>query len=97
MPRADFVHLRVHFAYSLSEGAIPVKGLVKLCQDQQMPAVAVTDSGNLFGRIGISKAILAAVVRKNIIYDDSTLWVPNPYAVSAVGFQASGICPHRQV
>ena len=31
-----------------AEGAIPVKGLVKLCQDHQMPAVAVADSGNPF-------------------------------------------------
>jgi DNA polymerase III alpha subunit len=44
MPHADFVHLRVHSAYSLSEGAIPVKALVKLCKEQGMPAVAVTDS-----------------------------------------------------
>ncbi|MGF1631105.1 MAG: DNA polymerase III subunit alpha [Kiloniellaceae bacterium] len=51
MPHADFVHLRVHSAYSLSEGAIPVKALVKLCRQQGMPAVAVTDTGNLFGAL----------------------------------------------
>jgi len=49
MPIADFVHLRVHSAYSLSEGAIKIKELVKLCQKKEMPAVAVTDTGNLFG------------------------------------------------
>ena len=51
MAHADFVHLRVHSAYSLSEGAIPVKTLVKLCKQQGMPAVAVTDTGNLFGAL----------------------------------------------
>ncbi|MGD1880140.1 MAG: DNA polymerase III subunit alpha [Kiloniellaceae bacterium] len=51
MSHADFVHLRVHSAYSLSEGAIPVKNLVKLCKAQAMPAVAVTDTGNLFGAL----------------------------------------------
>src|SRR3546814_8982295 len=51
MPHADFVPLRVHSAYSLSEGAIPVKTLVKLCKQQGMPAVAVTDTGNLFGAL----------------------------------------------
>ncbi|WP_340119117.1 DNA polymerase III subunit alpha [Pelagibius sp. 7325] len=51
MSHADFVHLRVHSAYSLSEGAIPVKTLVKLCKGQGMPAVAVTDTGNLFGAL----------------------------------------------
>ena len=51
MPLADFVHLRVHTAYSLSAGAIPTKELVALCQAERMPAVAVTDTGNLFGAL----------------------------------------------
>ncbi|MGH6893713.1 MAG: DNA polymerase III subunit alpha, partial [Dongiaceae bacterium] len=49
MPFAEFVHLRVHSAYSLSEGAIKPKQLVELARRQHMPAVAVTDTGNLFG------------------------------------------------
>ena len=51
MPHADFVHLRVHTAYSLSEGAIKIKELVGICKKLQMPAVAVTDTGNLFGAL----------------------------------------------
>jgi DNA polymerase III alpha subunit len=51
MPHADFVHLRVHSAYSLSEGALKTKDLVKLCVQGGMPAVAVTDTGNLFGAL----------------------------------------------
>ena len=51
MAHADFVHLRVHSAYSLSEGAIKPKDLVNLCRAQAMPAVAVTDSSNLFGAL----------------------------------------------
>ena len=54
MPFADFVHLRVHSAYSLSEGAIKSKQLVELARRQQMPAVAVTDTGNLFGAMEFS-------------------------------------------
>ena len=49
MTHADFVHLRVHSAYSLSEGAVRIEDLVSLCRTNRMPAVAVTDSGNLFG------------------------------------------------
>lgn len=60
MPTASFVHLRVHSAYSLSEGAIKVKELVKLCQKKQMPAVAVTDTGNLFGALEFSMAAVDA-------------------------------------
>jgi DNA polymerase-3 subunit alpha len=51
VPHADFVHLRVHSAYSLSEGAIKLGDLVKLCKTHGMPAVAVTDTGNLFGAL----------------------------------------------
>jgi len=54
MSHADFVHLRVHSAYSLSEGAIRVKELMGLCQDLKMPAVAVTDTNNLFGALEFS-------------------------------------------
>ncbi|MET1026831.1 MAG: DNA polymerase III subunit alpha [Dongiaceae bacterium] len=49
MPFAEFVHLRVHSAYSLSEGAIKNKQLIDLAKRYDMPAVAVTDTGALFG------------------------------------------------
>jgi DNA polymerase-3 subunit alpha len=56
LSHADFVHLRVHSAYSLSEGAIKVKDLIKLCKKEKMPAVAVTDTGNLFGALEFATA-----------------------------------------
>ena len=56
MSHADFVHLRVHSAYSLSEGAIRVKDLAKMCREKEMPAVAVTDTNNLFGALEFSLA-----------------------------------------
>lgn len=51
-----FIHLRVHTAYSLLEGAIPVKKLIGLAKEYKMPAVAMTDSGNLFGAFEFSLA-----------------------------------------
>ncbi|OAN50833.1 DNA polymerase III subunit alpha [Paramagnetospirillum marisnigri] len=51
---ADFVHLRVHTAYSLSEGAIKLKQLIKLCEKMAMPAVGICDTGNLFGALEFS-------------------------------------------
>jgi DNA polymerase-3 subunit alpha len=63
MPHADFVHLRVHSAYSLSEGAIKVKELIKLCVAQAMPAVAVADTGNLFGALEFAAAAAEAGVQ----------------------------------
>jgi len=56
MPHAGFVHLRVHSAYSLLEGAIKIDDLVARCRRQAMPAVAVTDSGNLFGALEFALA-----------------------------------------
>ena len=49
MPIADFVHLKVRSAYSLTEGANKVDAVVALAKAQAMPAVAVTDRNNLFG------------------------------------------------
>jgi DNA polymerase III subunit alpha len=60
MPHADFVHLRVHTAYSLSEGALKIKALVELCRRESMPAVAITDTGNLFGALEFAQAAEAA-------------------------------------
>jgi len=51
-----FIHLRNHSAYSLSEGALPIKQLAALAKDAKMPAVAVTDTGNLFGALEFSEA-----------------------------------------
>jgi len=56
MTISDFIHLRVHSAYSLSEGAIPTKVLIELCTKLNMPAVALTDTNNLFGAIEFSGA-----------------------------------------
>src|SRR5437763_10180619 len=63
MPLADFVHLRVHTAYSLSAGAIKVKELVGLCRGEAMPAVAITDSGNLFGALEFAIACAEAGIQ----------------------------------
>ena len=63
MPHADFVHLRTHTAYSLSEGALPIKQLVGLCVAEAMPAVGITDTGNLFGALEACEALTAAGVQ----------------------------------
>ena len=46
-----FVHLSVHTAFSLAEGAIQIKDLVSKCIEENMPAVCITDTGNLFGAL----------------------------------------------
>ena len=63
MALTDFVHLRVHTAYSLSEGAIKIKDLVRLCVERDMPAIAVTDTNNLFGALEFAMAASAAGIQ----------------------------------
>jgi DNA polymerase III subunit alpha len=46
-----FVHLHCHTDYSLLDGACDVKQLIKTTVEQKMPAVAMTDHGNLFGAV----------------------------------------------
>src|SRR5712692_8820099 len=63
MPLADFVHLRTHTAYSLSAGAIKINELAQLCREAAMPAVAITDSGNLFGALEFATACAEAGIQ----------------------------------
>ncbi|HYY14684.1 MAG TPA: DNA polymerase III subunit alpha [Chthoniobacterales bacterium] len=51
MPRDSFVHLHLHTEYSLLDGAVRMRELMKKAAEMKMPAVAVTDHGNLFGAI----------------------------------------------
>jgi DNA polymerase-3 subunit alpha len=58
-----FVHLRVHSAFSLLEGALPLKRLVDLAKADAMPALAITDTGNLFGALEFSVKMSEAGVQ----------------------------------
>jgi len=56
-PPASFVHLRVHSAYSLLEGAVKIRQMPALCRTYEMPAIAITDTGNLFGALEFSETL----------------------------------------
>jgi len=49
--KADFVHLHVHTTYSLLDSTIRLRDLFEKAKECQMPAIAMTDHGNLFGAI----------------------------------------------
>ena len=66
---APFVHLRNHSAYSLSEGAIKADKLAGLAAAASMPAVAITDSGNLFGALEFSQACIGVGVQLHRLPD----------------------------
>ncbi len=54
--RSDFVHLHVHTQYSLLDGACQLEPLIARAVEDRMPALAVTDHGNLFGAIEFYEA-----------------------------------------
>jgi DNA polymerase-3 subunit alpha len=60
---ARFVHLHLHSEYSLSDGLVRVKPLVKAAAVAGMPAVAVTDKSNLFCLVRFYKAALGAGIK----------------------------------
>jgi DNA polymerase-3 subunit alpha len=60
---ASYIHLHLHSAYSLSEGAIPISRLKELCIKAEMPAAAVTDTNNLFGALEASTTLAGAGIQ----------------------------------
>ncbi|AVO39044.1 DNA polymerase III subunit alpha [Pukyongiella litopenaei] len=58
-----FIHLRVHTEYSLLEGAVRLKALPAICRRHGMPAVAVTDTNNMFSALEFSVAASGAGIQ----------------------------------
>ncbi len=58
-----FIHLRLHTEYSLLEGAVRLKSLPGLARGMGMPAVAVTDTNNMFSALEFSVGAMAAGVQ----------------------------------
>src|SRR5690606_28343091 len=58
-----FVHLRVHTEYSLVDGIVRIKPLIKAVAGQGMPAVAVTDVCNFFALVKFYKAAMGAGIK----------------------------------
>ncbi|MBI2345885.1 MAG: DNA polymerase III subunit alpha [Deltaproteobacteria bacterium] len=63
MHHAPFVHLHVHTYYSLLDGAIPIGALAQAAKAMRMPAIAVTDHGNLFGAVEFYQSMEEAGVK----------------------------------
>ncbi len=79
-----FIHLRVHSVYSLLKSSIKIEELITICRQHEMPAVALTDSGNLFGslefaelaaRSGIQPIVGCDVIVKDLDQNLSVLLI----------------------
>ena len=80
----SFVHLHVHSEYSMLDGAARVGDLFAGCEQMEMPAIAVTDHGNLFGAYEFYKASKKSPV-KPIIGHRGLRHARRPTAPSASG------------
>ncbi|UCC44046.1 MAG: DNA polymerase III subunit alpha, partial [Candidatus Zixiibacteriota bacterium] len=66
MKYADFVHLHTHSQYSLLDGACRLDDVIELAREYKMPALAITDHGNMFGAIEFYKKATRAGIQSII-------------------------------
>ena len=85
MTTPQFVHLRLHTEYSLVNGIVRIKPLMKAVAQAGMPAVALTDQANMFAAVRFYRAAMAAGVQPIIGCD---MWLHN---------EAQHSQPHRLV
>ncbi len=69
---SQFVHLSVHTDHSLADSVVQIKPLIKAVRAANMPAVAITDQGNVFALIKFYRAAVAAGIKPIIGAD---LWL----------------------
>ncbi len=83
-----FVHLHVHSSYSLLEGAMTIAALARLASADNQPALALTDTNNLFGALEFSEKLAGlgiqpiAGVQLSIDPGDLTADTRRPHLVS---------------
>src|SRR6187402_3137371 len=93
MSAPRFVHLRLHTEYSIVDGIARVDDAVEAAAADGMPALAITDAGNLFGAIKFFEAARARGVQPVIGCD---LWLSNersrdaPYRLTLLARSQAG-------
>ena len=63
MAGPGFVHLHVHSSYSLLEGALTIARLAELAKADRQPALALTDTDNMFGALEFSEKLAGAGIQ----------------------------------
>src|SRR5471030_3391551 len=63
MSNAGFVHLHVHSAYSLLKGSIKIQRLAELAKADRQPALALTDTNNMFGALEFSEKMASSGIQ----------------------------------
>jgi hypothetical protein len=84
-----FVHLRVHSAFSLLEGALPLKKLVKLAGADRMPALGIADTGNLYGALEYSAKMAEAASSRSSAARSRSISATPPTAARTASARSS--------
>ncbi|MDX2504695.1 MAG: DNA polymerase III subunit alpha, partial [Gammaproteobacteria bacterium] len=87
----QFIHLNLHTEFSLVDGIVRLKPLIKAVQDAGMPAIAVTDQSNLYALVKLYQACLGAGIKPVIGAD---LWLNN-HAEPAKPFRLLVLCKNN--
>lgn len=69
-----FIHLRVHSEFSVTDGIVRIKNIVKRAAEQNMPALGISDLMNLFGVVKFYKACRSAGIKPVVAVD---AWLEN--------------------
>ena len=83
-----FVHLHVHSSFSLLEGALTIATLTKLALADEMPALALTDTNNLFGALEFSEKMAGAGIQPIVGCQLVVDWADRPGAKVRPGGQS---------
>ncbi|MCN4143617.1 MAG: DNA polymerase III subunit alpha [Thiohalomonas sp.] len=70
----QFIHLNLHTEFSIVDGIVRLKPLIKAVQEAQMPAIAITDQSNLYALVKVYQACLGAGIKPILGAD---LWLKN--------------------
>ncbi|MAZ45251.1 MAG: DNA polymerase III subunit alpha [Gammaproteobacteria bacterium] len=89
-PEDCFVHLRVHSEYSISDGLIKLSQLAGTTCRKGMPAVGLTDSGNLFGLMKFHRACMQAGVKPLVGSDLRVSVGGNPFLLPVLAMNQIG-------
>ena len=90
--QAEFIHLRVHSEYSLTDGLVRVGPLMEQVAELGMPAVAISDRCNFFGLIKAYKAAarhglkLLVAADFELLHDDERRTQLSLYALDDQGY-----------
>ena len=64
---SNFVHLHVHTEYSLLDGIARIKNVTAKAKELGMPALAITDHGNMYGAVAFMMLVEIMILKQSLV------------------------------